>query len=457
MMLGWRVAYGDDTDVDFWWDYGEVDEGNVTFAPAMDKEISRKTRVEIVYSEKHRKFVADEFVRIRYVIRVPFDVRIDEKKLPQELAPFNIIAFRFSQRRAIINERDMEQQELLLTLRPDASLPYDTYVLPSFNLHYQYDTIVGNSHIPQEETIATGEILLEKVPVYVRALQQGNTGFLWDIFPCLVEVHADNSVVFLNFDQNSTDDPFPQFTPEYPFMLLDQRRSASANNLYRVIRYEFMLAVQDFGSQPVTLMFPNITWQHEGAAPEGINFITPKPCLFFIQRITTDTTRIIPLKKNIHEPPGERYRMLDFPLHILLATVVFGLFWIMFLVWHHFRQQEKIRTVPQVSRPVHPLHDRWPWQRLALVFRIVKARRAFYKRPGPKSCAFLRELLARRSAIRMFDKNKLTTAEICALTARELARLGGRKQDIAELLQLDHLLETGRYDKLPDTLPDNGK
>ena len=91
--LGNQRAYADNTNLDFWWDYGEADEEHATFAPAMDKEITRKTRVEVVTLARHTVFVADEYLQIRYLIRVPFDVRIDEKKLPQELMPFKIAGF----------------------------------------------------------------------------------------------------------------------------------------------------------------------------------------------------------------------------------------------------------------------------------------------------------------------------------------------------------------------------
>jgi hypothetical protein len=41
-------------------------------------------------------------------------------------------------------------------------------------------------------------------------------------------------------------------------------------------------------------------------------------------------------------------------------------------------------------------------------------------------------------------------AEINALTAAELAQLGGGEHDIAELVQLEKQLEEGRYTKLED-------
>lgn len=443
-------AYSEITPEDFWWLYGETDEKNATFAPAMDREITRKTRVEVVTPEKHKIFVADEYLQIRYLILVPFDVRIDEKKVPDKLAPFEITGFHFGPRKAIKNERDMEHQDLLLTLRLNSSFPYDTYTLPSFDLHYQYDTIVGNNRIPQEETVATGEIFLEKVPVYVRVSQQRNTGFLWDVFPCFLELHADNSVTFLRLDQNSDDDPLLQFSPSYPFVMREQRRSEFSSDQFRVILYEFMVAVQDFREQPFSLAYPQIAWQQEGVLPESRNIITPEPFIFFIKSITEDNTRVNPLKKYISVPPGERYLWLGLPLRILWSMVVLSLFCISILYWHHYRQKEKIDKVPLATGAEQPAYDKWPWKNLVLGFLIMNSRRKYQKKPNPKSCACLRELLARRAGTKLPAKNKLTIAQICALTADELAQLGGRKQDIDELYQLDHQLESGQYDKLRD-------
>lgn len=449
LVLGSQQAYGDDTNLDFWWDYGEADEKNATFAPAMDKEITRKTRVEVVALERRKNFVADEYLQIRYLIRVPFDVRIDERKLPQELAPFKIIGFHFGQRRAIKNDRDMELQELLLTVRlDDTSFPYDTYVLPSFDLHYQYDTIVGNNRILREETVGTGEILLEKVPVYVRVQQQRNSGLLWDVFPCLLEIHADKSVNFLNLDQNSESDSLMQLKPAYPFVLQGQTRSEFLSNRYRVIRYEFMIAVQDFRMQPFTLTFPQIIWQQEGGQPESKNVITPESPVFFIQQITADSTQLNPLKKDIPESPDERYILLEFPLQILWTIITFGLFWVSFLFWQHHQQKGKDSKVFSISETVPGVYDKWLWQNFVLGLQVIKTRREFQRKPGQKNCVHLRVLLARRSVLRLPVKHKLTIAEVCALTADELAQLGGRKQDIIELKQLDNQLESGHYNKL---------
>jgi hypothetical protein len=452
-LFGSLQAYGDDPNVDYWWDYGEADEEHATFAPAMDKEITRKTRVEVVTLARHTVFVADEYLQIRYLIRVPFDVRIDEKRLPQglDLTPFDITGFHFGQRRAVKNDRDMELQELRLTLRLDTSLPYDTYVLPSFDLHYQYDTIVGNSRVPQKDKAATKEILLEKVPVYVRVLQQHNSGFLWDVFPCLLEIHADNSVKFFNLYQKNEADSLMRFKPVYPFVLQGRTRSEFSNGQYRVMRYEFMIVVQDFRNQPFTLTFPKIIWQQEGISPESKNVITPESPVFFIQRITADSSRLNPLKKTIPEPQEARYRLLDVPLQILWAILTFGFFWLSFLFWQHHRQKKKDGKVPWISKTAPPAYDRWLWQNFVLGFQIIKARHRFQRKPGQKNCAYLREMLARRSALRLPVKHKMTVAEVCALTADELAQLGGRKQDISELMQLEHQLESGQYNKLRDT------
>jgi hypothetical protein len=457
LMLGRHQAYGGDSHEDFWWDYGETDKKHATFAPAMDKEISRKTRVEVVALEKRKVFVADEYLRIRYLIRVPFDVHIDEKKLPRELQPFEIIGFHFGQRRAIKNDRDMELQELLLTLRLDTSFSYDTYVLSSFDLHYQYDTIVGSSRILQKETAATEEIPLEKVPVYVRVLQPHNTGFLWDIFPCLLEIHADNSVNFLNLDLNSEADSLLQFKPAYPFLLLGQTRSEFASGGYRVIQYEFMLAVQDFRNQPFALAFPQIIWQQKDALSESKNVITPESAEFFIERITAESTRLNPLKKNVPEPPDERYRALEFPLQVFWAIFTFGLFWLSFLFWLHYQQKSKGGKIFRISKNASPAYDRWPWQNFVLGYQIIKARHKFQKNPNQKSCACLRELLARKSVLRLPVKHKMTVAEVCALTADELTQLGAGKQDITELMQLEHQLESGQYNKLQDNLREGRK
>jgi hypothetical protein len=455
--LGSHRVFADNETPDFWSDYGEADKKNATYAPGMDKEINRKTRVEVVTLEKSKVFVADEYLQLRYLIRVPFDVRIDEKKLPQELMPFKIAGFHFGKRRAIKNDRDIELQELLLTLRlNDPSFPNDTYVLPSFDLHYQYDAIVGNSRILQERIIATEEIFLEKVPVYVRVQQQRDTGFLWDTIPCFLEIHTDNSVVFLNLDQNIEVDTLMQFKPVYPFVLQGQTKSEFSSDHYRVIRYEFMVAVQNFRSQPFTLKFPQIAWQHEGASPESKNVITPEAPVFFIQQITTDSTRLNSMRKLIPEPLDERYRLLDLPFQILWTIMTLGLFWLTFLFWQYHKQKQDGK-VPRISKPVQPVFDKWPWQRLVLGLLVLKARFEFKKNPGQKSCAYLRELLARNSALRLPAKLKVTVAEACALTAYEIAQLGGRKQDITELIQLEHHLQSGTYDKMKDNSQEGEK
>lgn len=444
-----QQAYGDDPNLDFWWDYGEADEKHATFAPAMEKEITRKTRVEVVALEKHKIFVADEYLQIRYLIRVPFDVRIDEKKLPQELTPFEIVAFHFGQRRAIKNDRDMELQELLLTLRLAPSFPYDTYILPSFDLHYQFDTIVGNSRLPQEESVTLEEISLEKVPVYVRVQQQRNTGFLWDAIPCLLEIHADNSVNFLNLNLNSEDDVLLQFKPDYPFVLQNKKRSMAPSEHYRVIRYEFVVAVQDFRGQPFTLTFPQVTWKQKGATPESENVITSESPAFFVQQITTESTRVSPLKKNIPELSDERYILLDLPLQILWSLIILGIFWFSFLSWQYHKQKMAVK-VDRISKPVQPAYDKWPWQKVILGFLIIRARHQFQKNPNQKNCEYLRDLLARRIAMQLSSGHKMSVAQVYALTANELAQLGGRKQELSVLIQLEGQLESDHYCKLQD-------
>ena len=119
-----------------------------------------------------------------------------------------------------------------------------------------------------------------------------------------------------------------------------------------------------------------------------------------------------------------------------------------FLFWQHHRQKKKDGKVPWISKTAPPAYDRWLWQNFVLGFQIIKARREFQKNPNQKNCAYLRELLARRSALSLPVKHKLTVAEAYALTADELAQLGGRKQDITELMQLEHHLQSGLYDKL---------
>ena len=66
-------------------------------------------------------------------------------------------------------------------------------------------------------------------------------------------------------------------------------------------------------------------------------------------------------------------------------------------------------------------------------------------------------MLARRSALRLPVKHKMTVAEVFALTAEELAQLGGNKQDIIELKQLEHQLESGHYNKLRDNSREDGE
>lgn len=449
--LGPRKVVADDTYPDFWWDYGEVDEKHATYAPAMEREITRKTGVEIIAHEKRKVFVADEYIQIRFFIKVPFDVYIDENRLPEKLTPFEIAGFHFGQRKVIENDRDMELQELLLTLRLDSSFPYGTYVLPSFDLHYQYDTIVGNKHVPRKDRAATEEISLEKVPVYARAIQQRNTGFLWDTFPCLIEIHAVNSLNFLNIDQNSEADVLMQFKPSYPFVLQGITKSEFANDQYRVLRYKFMVAVQDFRNQPFTLAFPQIVWQQDGSSPESKNVITPESPVFFMKHITTGSTSINPMKRYLAEPQGERYRLLDLPFQMLWTIIAIGLFWLTFLIWQQHNQKKKDGKFFRSNKPVRPVYDRWIWRKVILSFLVIKARREFQKKPGPKRCAHLRELLARRVALGLPAKYKLTIAEVCALTAAELLRLGGREQDVAELIQLEHHLESGQYKKMRDS------
>ena len=341
----------------------------------------------------------------------------------------------------------MELQELLLTLRLNSSFPYDTYVLPSFDLHYQYDTIAGNNRIPQRDTATTGEVLLEKVPVYVRVKQQRNTGFLWDTIPCLLEIHADNSVNFLNLGLNSEVDAFMQFKPVYPFMLQDKTKAMLSNDHYRVIRYEFMVALQDFRDQPFTLTFPQVDWQQEGSSSESKNVITLESPAFFIQQITTDSTRLSPLKKYIPEPSGERYRLLDLQLQILWTLIVFSMLWFTFLVWE-YHKQKKGTKIPLTSKDVQPAYDKWLWQKVILDFLIIRARHQFQKNPNQRNCGCLRELLVRRSAMRLSSKHKMSVAQAYALTAEGLDQLGGRKEDITGLVQLERQLESGLYSKL---------
>lgn len=449
LLFGRQQACAGDPHEDFWWDYGEADEKHATFAPAMDKEIQRKTVVDVFTPQKPEFFIADESLQIRYLIRVPFDVRIDEKMLPEKLEPFEIANFHFGPRTAIKSERDIEQQDLVLTVRLDESSPYGTYTLPSFDLHYQYDTIAGNKRIPMKGNVATGEIFLEKVPAYVRVKQQRNTGLIGDVFPCFVELHADNSVLFPNLNQKSDADPLQQFKPGYPFMIRKTRRTEFTSEHYRVLRYVFMVVVQSNSDQHFTLAFPDIAWQQTGALSGHESILTPAPLFFFIKKISDSTTGAAPLKKQLPEPPGDRDFLLVLPLRSLIVMFVLTLFWFLLLFRQHQRQREKIAQTAEISWQQQPVYDKWPWKSFVLWFLVMAARREFQKDPTRQNCANLRNLLARNLAMRLSIENRLSIEQACALTAGELIQLGCRKEDIEEIQQLDDQLESDRYERLP--------
>ncbi len=437
-------AHGNELNPDFWWDYGETDKKHATFAPAMEKEISRKTRVRVVVPEGRQIFVADELLQVRYLLHVPFDVRIDERKLPEELPPFEIVGFHFGRRRAIRDDRDMELQELLLSLRLPPSFPGDTYTLPSCDLYYQYDTIVGNRRLPQEETVDTGAIQLEKVSVYVRVQQERNTGFLWDAMPCRLEIHADNSVAFLSPDIQGNDDTLLQFEPLYPFLLRSRSRTILPRDHYRIIRYEFMISLQDFRDQPFTLRFPQIVWRQQGTSAESATTITPAAPVFYIQQLTGDATRVSPLKQYIPAVPGERYRLLGLPLRILLALSVVGICWFTILLLQHYRLKKGTR-MPPTDKEATPLYDKWLWQKVLLGYQVARARRRFQNNPNERNCAILHALLARRIAMGLRRKHAMSVAQACALTAEEFLQLGAARQDTREMAGLEKQLASGHY------------
>jgi len=487
LALFWIAAdrtLAQDSNPDFWWDVGEADKEHATYAPAEARELIRKHTVSVQTFARKRSFVGDEPVQILYRIAVPFHVRIAAENFQQSMPPFVVTSLNVGRRFAVPKIKDLELQQVTVTVRLPARYDYGTYTLPPLKIPYEYDVITATDRHISKETVSASTVALEKVPLSVTIRQQHDTGFIADPFPVGLEIHLDHKARILNEFPPDT----PQrgivylagYEPQSPIVLLKRQRTEAMARHYQVIRWLYTVAIHDISTQPFQLDMPPVIWRHAqgenspplnnyqpeqtgqtNPAPQragvfvsdsdpAIHTFSPAPISFMIRSITLDNKAFKSQKSVRSEPAAEKTLLLTVPR---LALMVCAGILFLGLLTQGIRllmsRQHQVEPIPDAGKavPSRPVYDKWPWQRYSLRHQLRKAREAFQENPAAHGSA-LRLLLGRLAALRLPPEERPSIQEVGAMTAAEFRQLVGDCPEIAELEELDRSLETGRYRSL---------
>lgn len=438
---------------DFWWLAGEADLEHATYAPSEDITVERKYSINITTIAPERHFVGDEPLQIHYKIFIPQNVSIDTESFRQGVQPFEIVALHTGKRTSVKEIRDIDVQRVTITALLPSEHAYGTYTFPSLEIPYEYEIVAEGKSIIKKSNVSTRQVTLEKVPIYLDVVQVHTVGFISDIIPFTIEIHADNAVNLLN--EYPPERPqsgimyLSEYIPREPFALLGRNRTVSADEHYRVIEWRYYVGVQDIDTEAFTLGVPHVVWQEkEKRAP--VKTITPEPVRIEVRKITKDGDIFKPVKGIHPEPSGEQVLLLTVPSVALVAIVVAAILWISALSVQSLRRRKK-EAVEMPERRAAPefFYDRWPWQKWAVRYRLSKAREAYQGNPNRVGCTELRALLVRRAAIRLQNRKQISIQEAYAKTASELEQLVGLTTEINDIRELDKQLETGEYRRLP--------
>ncbi len=337
-------AWAEYTQDDFWWLAGEADTEHATFAPSDMIEITRDFSVRIKTIAPKRYVVGNEPVQVRYRVFMPFSVRIDTERYRQDVLPFRIIALQVGERRAVQKVRDLEVQEVTITVSLTQEHGYGTYTLPALQVPYEYILMTDGGQNTIQKVAVAESVDLQKVPIYLDVLHTHTIGAIGDPFVFSLEIHKDDRVEVLNeypFDEHKRGVSYlSAYDPKTPFIVLKQARSHSAAENYQVIRWHYTVAVHDIDAKAFELAMPQVIWQkvpHEilpekrskedgreqeiledrGAAnsqARGPFTIDPDPLFIQVRSITRGSDKYQPLKGIFIDPDDERSVLFSVPL-----------------------------------------------------------------------------------------------------------------------------------------------
>jgi hypothetical protein len=402
-------------------------------------------------------FVGDEPVPIRYDIYVPLHVRIKEINYRAVIKPFELVAVNAESRTAVPNIRDIEVQRIMLLVRLPVKHAYGEHVLPSLSIPYEYDLIAGDVG---KGVLSSEEVKLRKVSLFVDVVQEHDIGVIGDILNVDVKIHADNGAEILNEYPPEKGQKNLVYLSGYevrdPFVLLDSIRDEFRSEHYRIIRWRYAVAAHGIGGEAFELPVPQVVWRKHDEGPvssmdETLHTVTPGPIRFMLRSITEKGDTFKPMKGVRSESLRERAWLLTLPRVTIWVFYGAGIL----LVFVHLTQMLRARKLkmsrlPAVEMQERPRknYDRWPLQKFIIKRRKIKAWETYKREPSKDACKELRDILARRAAMRLGKKERISIQEACAMTASELERLVGETPEIACIRELDQRLETGKFTTL---------
>ncbi len=428
-------------------------------APAVEEK-KRQYSVGVGTTVSKRYFVGDEPVQVKYNVYVPFRARLGAVDYREAVKPFDLVSVNVGKRIAIPHSKDIELQRITVTVRLPVEIGYGVHNLPALTIPYEHDEFIDGQKRVRKGAVTAEMVALQKVPLYVDVVQERAVGFIADVIPFVLEIHEDNTVEVLN--EYPPREPqkgivyLSAYEPEKPFVLLGASREDYGSQQYRVVRWSYEVAVHDIGEGPFELAAPHVIWRKRDThkapgAEEEVRTTSPDPLSILVRSIARSGDTFRAAKGLHHEPRGERTLLLTVPTLAVWMFSGAGVLWAFVLALQALRARRIRATVPQAEempmRP-KPLYDRSPIQRKLIINKLQKARQEFQERPSKENCSALRDLLARRAAIRLGRREQISVQEARAMTAQELRDLVGETPEVRDIEELDRQLETGHYTRL---------
>ncbi|HER63567.1 MAG TPA: hypothetical protein ENO11_06290, partial [Desulfobacteraceae bacterium] len=322
-----------------------------------DEEMN-KVRVEILDGRRH--FVGDEPLTIEYLVMFPFGARMLRESVTRDIAPFEVISLQIGRRASALAGKNLEAVPISLTIRLPKEFAIDVYTLPAISVRLSFEHFAVAGQKKEEIEVTSESVQLHKVPLYVDVVQRNDRGTIGDALPFRIEVHAGKGSGILNEYPPETPVKgiiyLSEYSPEPPVVLLERRRSGFVAESYRIISWDYVIALHDLNEEGAIVELPPVIWTRQleektasnedagtesvgrsrntvidnlsAEAGENLKIIQPDPITIRSYGIISTDSSFNPLK----DPPGrtdsEEFLLYTLPLFIFLAGLVLTLLWL---------------------------------------------------------------------------------------------------------------------------------
>jgi len=410
-------------------------------------------------------FVGDEPIALTYVIVVRTGFALEDESFRfDEVAPFKAVSVTVGNRVAALHEKDVDRQQVEVTLRLAENLPHGVYRVPRIAVRYAYDDVVTGRDgtlvkFRRKGVVYAPEVFLQKVPLYVETDTLHERVHIGDPIVLRIRIHAETAAEILN--EFPPEKPkagityLSTFSLKEPLTVLRNEREESVSSTYRVLTYRYTYSILDIQQKPYAVPAPPVLWRLRGVKESGeVKTVAPAPTQVTVTSILPKDAGLEPQKGAAPDPARERMVLFILPLAIavslgtgLSAWGCYGL-----VIFLRTRKKRKGLEVPvddeiAVRDPVYESFiDRW-WR---LPRALTRATRRYNAEPNEQHCVALRHLLARYAVSRLRGDQRIDRDKACSMTAAELRAI----RDFPELPlvgMLESCLETCTYDRVQDS------